>query len=113
MTKATKEEIFWGLAARTVLNEFTCQICRWKMPLGKYEGMQVADVPTAYLFETIADMRPSFFVIAVRRMLEDDCVMRLMLLFSNASGQIPRDITITQMLKACFGDESAVSSRFE
>jgi uncharacterized protein (DUF3820 family) len=104
MASFTKEETLWYLARNTFLNESTYMICDSKMPLGKYEGSKVADVPVTYLIEIIADMRPSFFVVSVRRMLEDNGVMRLMLMFSNANGQLPRDITMTQMLKLFLTD---------
>lgn len=112
----SKEDRFWRLAGNSWLDQSTYRICNWVMPFGKYAGKKVADVPVAYLCETVSEMGNSFVVLGIKKMLEDDNVFRLLLSHCDESGQLARGLTIRKMLESELGDESewpAVASEID
>jgi len=95
--KQSFDDHLWEVAGDTCLNRFTSIVVRWKLPFGKFEGIEIADVPVAYLFETMADMRPSLVVTAIQQLLRDEAVMTMIAVFAT-DGKLPRAITLKQML---------------
>jgi len=96
-SKQPSNDHFWEVVGEHCLNRFAAIVVRWKLPFGKFEGSEVADVPVAYLFETMTDMRPSLVVNSIQQLLRDEDIMTMIAVFAT-DGKLPRELTLKQML---------------
>lgn len=82
--------IQWDVKHHVVLSGYLI------VPFGKYEGLEVFDVPVTYLAETIVDMRPSVFVLLVRAIFTDPMFL------SALANNNPKNATFLDILCCCF-----------